>query len=50
MILRVAEAVNVSGELIGVTAVEGTDTEVIVYGIVAFSVVTEPSNCRIVPS
>ena len=40
IVVIVAAAVNVAGELIGVTAVDGTDTEVIVYGIVAFSVVT----------
>jgi hypothetical protein len=40
MFVAVAVAVNDVGKLIGVTAVEGTDTDRMVYGIVAFSVVT----------
>ena len=40
MFVAVAVAVNGVGKLIGVTAVEETDTDRMVYGIVAFSVVT----------
>jgi hypothetical protein len=40
IVVPVAVAVNGVGKLIGVTAVEGTDTDRMVYGIVAFSVVT----------
>jgi hypothetical protein len=40
IVVPVAVAVNPVGKLIGVTAVDGTDTDRMVYGIVAFSVVT----------
>jgi hypothetical protein len=40
IVVPVAVAVNGVGNLIGVTAVDETDTDRMVYGIVAFSVVT----------